>query len=1028
MATVSPIRSVVVPFGNCVSDTGRFANPEAFALADAGSRDPSVLAAAQLACVSSCPQFADYCHPQRQEVATELWRQGAGLAVAGGEQVEFAAENRDGGLDADTLRWDLRRISYEPGAALNTIRRAVRAGQFRMVGSPPIGSREQSAMYAARLSKDDPEFYEVVSEELGDEASVGVEYVIRALCQQKDFKAFASQAGRGGSPKTAHRYDPGTLKPKTTDPIIKQFLREMLAIHSFGFSSPANKALRFPPKYYARLVTKFKTDEISWTDFDRIVSTYRNNPARALQTRSGRQHRIRSEAPDAPETYVRKAAQDGVDTNFTKQVESLLSQYGGNKYVTRGVVRSALAHSPQNAGRIIYDFTDRVARGLEKYGINDEFIREPDIVAIALNTRDPAVFMSTLQRFGKNVEVLRNKYGGDEPDKDFSDNIIHRLSRTTIHLDMTDHQNEVAVIRAAVAYKHRVGKLRRQAGGTLPDAFIRQYCSKSSKAVSYIEARREYSVKILSDRISSRVEHVDSERGFDSRLARRIIALYPEGEIDEVADNVFRLLNAGILVKAHGGMDELKDGTWQHDLDKIFDPRSKRYITFSSALEGLSQDERLALAHYYRLMPLLYGTAANTLFLENAAFGGSRLKAYFESEIAPKCESLVMAADQPAQPLSVDLVNRDLIAFRGMLKQGSIPRDTDKVPLSLSGVQNAVIVAGGRVFRVRERDVIGKWDNIDEQLRRWVELKVRGSYPAHERERAFRSVKSALQHGVLTVLGTSPGEYQLAFSSAFYGGTTEDIDRALIAHETGLDRLIYGSDLGTILESRLGMERRQVTVRRASEPALADITDSVPMHAPMPAPRRTRAPGKGLPSSYIAVHVRSLQTPRNRYSSINTAVNFPASILNNWGISRGSYLHRKHYDSLVGSDQVTVISPDQIGNKGEDVGIKIQASGLITMPSALGSALTELDEATTPIGFVERSGNRRVVAASLPTIAKRIGGVSLAGMTQRDKGILKGFVDTVLKTPLRHRAVADIGRLSILPDEVMLAAFPELIG
>ena len=178
---------------------------------------------------------------------------------------------------------------------------------------------------------------------------------------------------------------------------------------------------------------------------------------------------------------------------------------------------------------------------------------------------------------------------------------------------------------------------------------------------------------------------------------------------------------------------------------------------------------------------------------------------------------------------------------------------------------------------------------------------------------------------------------------------------------------------------------------------------------------------KPFPKSYLAVSLRSLQTPTHgRYKQQSPALRIPNHLFTSWDIV-------PQQGSLFTKDlgRITILSPDNLSGEGV-VRRSLQARGLLTMPPNLSRALGAPNEVSTPVGVVSWDRQRLAVVTSPQIIAARIGKASLTSPRADDKEVLYGFALDILEGRPRGDIVLDSSCLSAAPSDLMPEIFPEL--
>lgn len=788
-------REGLFPSGQCIDpdEQNNAAIPEVFNAIDHGRGSAAQFLLARDAC-ANCIQLT-YCEEQRDDLATELWRRGAGFVVVGGEQKQVQVSlSRPTELSTTTFTFDLTKIPDDPRLALDILRQGKRSGQLPRGGRAPNGAVEASATYLGWLEKHDTDTFAAISGELGEaETTKGAQSIIRTLFQQKDFADF-SQGIQKGNGNYNRRYKAENIDTETDYPKITQFLQDAMAIKQLGYSGPVRKAGLYSPAFYKELAETYQKG-ISWTDFNKIV-TENTNPVQALQKDQIDRSSIRQTHPGATETYIRAVTKTSNREELADAIKQLASDFKDYSYVSEGLVRAICTTNPGNPRAAVEGLIARVENVPEEFK-NDPDISFGDIVHYARSHRSDEKLYNALKLLKQNIETLTERYG-DDPE------ITPKLIRDF------SNRNLNGAVAAVEKYKADLEKLANDANGALPPYELRRAAREGITSVR--EAHYAYKQRSINNRFQKRAE----VRRPDISMIGRIARLYPRSEIDTVAENVHRLMNNGVLVQTNADATVLH-GKIPEELHKIFSPKANMYLTFSTEMRSLSHLQRLALAHQHGLVPLVYGCEANPLQLESLLNGRT---------IAEYCDGIVMplVADRDTdttQALSLSEIINDFHYYQQMLRARNDTAQHDA--LSLHNVRDARIVVGGHVLYLSEPGYKWDWDTEQASLYPWLEQKIVTAYAPHQREAAFDRARNGIQSGVLELLGDSAHDFRLVLSQAFYKDELTDLERAAVANAMGLDQLLFGSDLSSLLRQHFGDQPLSIVIERADDPLITEV-------------------------------------------------------------------------------------------------------------------------------------------------------------------------------------------------------------
>jgi RNA polymerase primary sigma factor len=789
-----PSGSCVAPDDNLEVEIQTTPTYELFKEIDHGDITSTKLLLASEAC-KTCVQFS-YCNDQRENIATELWRRGTGMAVIGGKELKATVQPNRSAVETETqaFTFDLARIPDEPQAALSILRQARRSEQLQPSGRAR-GALEAGATYLNWFKEQAPDQFAEISEKLGEgEMAKGTQDLMVALFQQKDFANFSAGVSVGVRGRGKNRYNPDRI---TEDdyPKVTQFLADAVAIKELGYSAPTRKAIVHSPTFYQELAATYQRG-ISWGDFNKIVSD-RRDPVPALQRHQLQRATAREANPEAPEAYIKAAPRTHEKESLDERTEELADALKDHAFISKGLVRSMVISNPTDPREALHKLIERVEHATTVFD-EDQTITSADVVRYARSHRSNDKLVSALTLFKNNIAALEKKYAYDP---ELTPKLIRKISDR--HLN--------GAVAAAEKYKTCLGTLVTASDGTVPRTELRR--AAENGITSFRDAQRAYMQRTINNRFMRRV---DSRRP-SMPILERMTYLYPRAEVEMAAESTHSLMNKGIVVSANAEATILH-GEIPEDLYKIFSPKANEYLTFSSTVRSLSHLQRLVIAHEHGLMPLMYGSEANPLQLESLLNGKTITEYYYGTVIPLIGES----TDDTPRALSLSEIVNDLTYYKQSLRTRDL--DTTGEVLSLRNVRDATIIVGGHAVYLSEPEYEWDWDTNLPNFYPWLEQKISSVCAPHQREAAFEHARDAVQTGVLELLGDTPQDYRLVFSQNFYKDDITDLERAALANAMGIDQLLFGSNLATLLQQHLGDQSVSIALSRAPSPTIADIS------------------------------------------------------------------------------------------------------------------------------------------------------------------------------------------------------------
>ncbi len=804
-------RARIIPVGECV---GQFASE--YADVDRGNTNAALLNLVTSAC-GACIQFVEYCGPQASKLAEHAWNEGVGTNFLAGQlvQVELVAPIEG---DPPTYHFDYQHIPDfpdNPTIPLDHIRNAIRGDLLSAGGRIAEGSVATARSYWQRLQVGNERLYNSIRNDLGEEADQAVEQIITVLFQQLDYASYALK--ERDNPK---RYNPDRFDPDLQDPRVTQFLLDVQQIKALGFSQPTNSALHFPPSYYAWLQRRFMGNNYNQLSRSQLNDQVLSNPRApyvAIQRFQALQARNRAKNPNLSDTVAAKGVRSRATLDITGDAAVLQQAHAGNRYVTRHVALKAVTESADPA-RFVRDYLARIEKGQQEYGAGQEYVKESDIIVIALNYRSEESFLAALVKFSGNVANLNWLYPNHA---DLPDSVITRISRG--HLDDAE--------AVAKRYLERLQNGRDKVGTAVGPGKLRQILAQADHDLTADEILAENQALKMVNTYTKRSKE-NNVLALPLPIIRRIIALYPTTERKDVAEVVWQFINNGTLSVSRLDLDELNDPSWQPELTKTIDPKKGFYLTFSEPMAALTHKERLVMAHAYNLLPLIYGLDPNSLVIEEGLLNGQLVKEFYDEVVLPKvAERITDPVRNPPNAIDQAHIHGDIAHFNNLIEVSSQSEPISEPTIAIRGLYRALIVMGGNVYAFSDIDAPADWAGLDNTSRSWVDQKIDSRYPivlnADMNATMKRYVRNALNGGILELTGTRPENYRLTFSNQFLTFTRSPIERAALAHELGIDRLLYGSDLGQLLRDRLGEDYQTLSVHRSQHVSVQNITERV---------------------------------------------------------------------------------------------------------------------------------------------------------------------------------------------------------
>jgi len=422
-------------------------------------------------------------------------------------------------------------------------------------------------------------------------------------------------------------------------------------------------------------------------------------------------------------------------------------------------------------GRVIYTAADprealrlinaRINAAIECYGENHPYLRIEDMQDIA--TSNTSSYLYALERYINNVEELVQCYGSHP-----------ELTLMKIRGIAKSHPNNP--LQAAQDYITK----RTAANGGKAMPVQATVMGGSPKQVE-----QKYRVAMAYQRLSRRREQGPANEVLERWMIARIAACYQPGQFDKMTEQVYTLMNEGVLTTAFGAPAIMQDLNFQTHVNAIRDPATGKYVTFAIPLEPF---ERLALASHYGLDMLFYGTQIDEVFLSQTS-GIKDWQEYIQDHLLPKADELArerQVGGQAAMPPSLSLLSEDIL----MLKHAAA---TDQPAVGSQPIEFSTVV-GAEIIEVVSSD----FDSpaLDAPATEWLRQVILARYQV-DAEEASQRVKQAFTDGILELSGQ--GAERAVLFSRYIRQTAAEYERAMLAHRLGIDRLLYGRNMGAVL-------------------------------------------------------------------------------------------------------------------------------------------------------------------------------------------------------------------------------------
>jgi len=780
-------REFIIPYGACVGE-----ERELFAQIDAGAaqQDRSLLSEAEEACLN-CLQLP-VCNPYSREIAGML---GYGAFIAGKQvAAEVLADDRGDRLDIVALPFDLRELPFDPHLALTHLRRGVRSGQFYIDGPRPTELPRIGEHIMEKLADRTPQIFEDMSDrqliKITD-AQRAVESIALVLCQQADFVRFTTTKGNPTKARASreNRYSPEHFKLEDNFPIICEYLEDVIELARNGFLRPAKQGLSRSAAEWKQLATLHLDGDMSNSEFHDMVRRSWREPERVLKRYKTMLHANRLLHPGGSEASLRMAARLNklVDPAVEKALEE---RFVGSTPIRRGMIRKTVnaVADPEAVFRAI---TERVEASIARYGADHPYLRVADMLDIATGNTDN--YADALERFINNMRLLVD-FIGARPG--ITPGTLRRIAK---------HRPNDPLV-AAQEFLDKI---------TAEDTEGRAMRRRSIKTNgSPEEIELAYRIAKANGRFAGRVAGGAAGKLLERWEVRRVAACYPLEMFDEVAEQVFACVNQGVLTSALGAPSVLQDLNFQAHVNSIRDPVNGRYITFAIPLEPF---ERLALASHYGLDLLLYGATIDRQRLASA-LGVEDWGRYIQEGLLSKVEALTSRSSEesPHIPPTLSLLSEDMLLLRHVTKDDELSE-----PARPRGFSTVV---GAEIIDVAPED-LASLHELDAPTTHWLQKKIIARYRADAEDASVR-VSEALANGILELSGGG-AERTISFSKSIRSTATE-YERATLASRLGIDRLLYGNNIGSVLLAYKGLLGE------------SNIVDSLSPLSP-PEPRAVRA-------------------------------------------------------------------------------------------------------------------------------------------------------------------------------------------
>lgn len=716
---------------------------ELFVELDSGGAADDALQAGKLAC-ETCLQNP-ICQANGTEIGGELYMlTGNSNMFVGGRNVATPTDALRSKVIEPAIRFNLSELPPDPGLALQFIRRAVRSRLFLPVAHMPSSAVHLADKFMHDAAQADPSLYaRLLAPPHMDRARAhrGLQHVAVTLFQQADYNNVAINK------KNKQRYDPVHIDPQTHYDISRRFAEDMLTLDERNFLLPERQALVHSPEEYAKLMEKYlDATNICLSDFHYVLKHSINDPEQELRNRWARLHILReTQGEDVPESILRE--------------------------------RARWQLKPEKA-----------TIALQRPRFNDHRLDAKAVEAIyeAVDNGQPSPQPD--EQTTQTVLALREKFGTD-PTLGLPAN-IGRFAHLPAEEAIAICENIQKQIAAALQARSQ------HPDTSVTEKFVRKYVVKSG-----FETFEKIESAYITDRLHTRFQQRARNVGIKNNVPRwaigRACALHEKDDIEGVAETLYTFCNdRQLLVEGMSEMSLLQDVTYKADIHAICDPYTGRYITFSPSLHQLLPQERLAFACGTGLSRLLYGVDIDPAQVA-ALVDVDNFRSYFVEEVLPTCENLaVLPPVDGALPtllrrLSDDLLILDVAQRQAEHYAGPVP----SITTILGGT--ALELGPGAIDIQAESGELTAW------LQQTIFDRCR---PNHLEVAA--DVQRALQQGVLEIVGNAKTGYNVIFSEYLrsadkHGVAPDEQQIAALAHCLGIDQLMYGYDIGELLENRL---------------------------------------------------------------------------------------------------------------------------------------------------------------------------------------------------------------------------------
>ena len=492
-------------------------------------------------------------------------------------------------------------------------------------------------------------------------------------------------------------------------------------------------------------------------------------------------------------------------TKSSSDIEPLVEAFASDTIPAK-VVRNFALKNPGNPAAALQGFAERVHHLNSLRDGHEDIIRSSDVLRIAQANRNMDSCTQAAERFVHNIRALTAQFGEDP---DIRPGDIRRFSETDNALEAVKaYKQNLATLTAAVDTDVSTSVLRRcaMAGQTSP-----------------LAAEILHTKSVLKDRYGYRAKAHPEQQPVRPELIERVVTLYPRSEASEVTENIHQLLQKGWLTFCAAETRSLQ-GEVPQQLEKIFTPRTQNYLTFSAALAELEPWQRLVFAQHHNLLPILYGAVSNSAQFETVLLGGITIAEGYAAHVEP---ALPVKPPQDRRPLSMMQLVTDANIYVAALEYNTDqPMVSQADQLHIDGLRDTKLVVAGKVLHIHEKQYIWDYASQNADVLPWIQQRISRYYRPADQATALQSVTGALAGGVLDILGTCPRDFRLVFAKNFYTSGINELERGAIANAMGIDRMIYdGSDLGPIIEQRLGKKHTVYIDRRSNQPEVRVLSD-----------------------------------------------------------------------------------------------------------------------------------------------------------------------------------------------------------